>query len=575
MNQLRYFKINITFLFFVFFTLVNLTIILISNNCNQICHANVIALNDESRTFVLSIGIANFQDQHWDNLKFTAKDAFAFDKFFKNEAEKEHKSQWRELLVANKEKNNYVSDKDILEALNRLKNDNRLEQDIVIVYVSTHGTIYENPNTGKLGRYIVTSNTNYNEVDKTSFAYDKLLEIFHSLKSKRKVLILDTCYSGTGKSLLTEKAKIEINKQKGDYYQEDEVAEGEILIFSAQKNEPSLEDSNLGHSVYTNFLLEGFHKDLNNDGAVTISEAHLYARNMTREFTKNRQNPTAKIVIEGVDPIVVKGELRNSNVAYVYNRWTARSHYIVNVDGQFKGELDKGFSVNSGKHRIKITDTQDNKTITDRSIRFEGGKEYTIEDMIIFPDYPHLLDINIKTFSYTSSYVRDYYANKALYGIGIRYTHQDLWKTYDIGATLTIFQTVREDERTDSLAKMEQKREIYTFASHIGSRERISWLSTQNNRLQTNFIWGIGPSIMALKLQRTYSSPSGEAIEEHKTKRNFYPGVNSFIGSHIEVPSVNLRAGIDLEAGIWSSPFENSSSYIFTISPSVFVGYHW
>ncbi|MBF0360660.1 MAG: caspase family protein [Oligoflexia bacterium] len=541
-------------------------------------NANAVVINttnDESRTFVLSIGIANFHDKHWDNLKFTAKDAIAFDTFFKNEAEKEHRSQWRELLVANKEKNNFVSDKDILEALKRLKNDNRMEQDIVIVYLSTHGTIYENPDTGKLGRYIVTSNTDYNEVDKTSFAYDKLLEIFHSLKSKRKVLILDTCYSGTGKSFLTQKAKIEIDKQKGDYYQEDEVAEGEILIFSAQKNEPSLEDAYLGHSVYTNFLLEGFRKDLNNDGAVTISEAHLYARNMTREFTKNRQNPTAKIVIEGVDPIIVKGELKNSNVAYVYNRWTARSHYNVNVDGQYKGVLDKGFSVDSGKHRIKIIDPQDNKTITDRSIRFEGGKEYTIEDMIIFPDNPHLLDLKIKTFTYSSSHIRDYYAKKALYGLGIRYTHQDLWKTFDIGATLTIFQTVREDERTDSLARMEQKREVYIVSTHIGSRERISWLSTQNNRLQTNFVWGIGPSIMSLKIERTYFSPSGEAIEEHKSKRNLYPGVSSFIGSHVEVPSVNLRAGIELEAGVWSSAFENSSPYIFTFAPSIFVGYHW
>ncbi|MBF0316371.1 MAG: caspase family protein [Oligoflexia bacterium] len=527
------------------------------------------------RIFVLSIGIANFKDSHWDTLKFTDKDAIAIDSFFNEQTKDNYQTAWKDLLVASKEKKTYVTDKEVLQAMERLKKDNTSDQDVIIIYVSTHGTIYENQGSGKLSRYIVTSNTDYNNVDQTAIAYESLMELFHSFKSKRKVLILDTCYSGTGKSLLTEKTKIELSKQKGGYFDEDEIAEGEILMFSAQKSEPSIEDPALGHSVYTNFLLEGFRKDLNNDGAVTITEAHLYARNMTREFTKNQQNPTAKIVIEGVDPIVINGQLQDTSLAYVYNRWTARSNYLVKVDGENIGMLDKGFSVESGKRRITIIDPLMKKTIADRSIRFQGGKEYTIEDMIFFPDHPHLADAQLKSLSFTSPYMQDYWVPNKQYGIGFRYTHQDLYKTYDFGLALTLYRNTNENPKLDSHAMLSQKRELFTIFFSLGSRERIAFLSTQNNRIQSNLAWGLGPSIMGIKLSRTYSSPTGDPIEPINQERKYYTGVSVFAGPQIEVPTINLRAGIEIETSLWNSPFEGQHNYILSYAPSVFIGYHW
>jgi hypothetical protein len=525
------------------------------------------------RKLLLSVGISHFEDLRWNPLRFAFKDASSIHHKLSEEG-----TSWNKLLMASPSGKESVGYKDLLKALDLLKQQNTSPQDIVIIYISTHGTIFQNQKTGALGRYIVTSDTQFHNVDQTALPYKKLMALFRHLKSKKKVLILDSCYSGTGKSQLSPKVKMALKKLKSGTLQEDQVfQEGEILLFSSQKSEPSLEDPRLQHSVYTSFLLEGLRQDLNNDGAVTITEAHLYARGLTRKFTKGRQNPTARMIIEGVDPIVISGKRKNVDQAFLYNRWSAKSHLLIYVDGVLHGKLGGGIPVKSGKHRITITDPETHEKKVDRVFRFEKGREYLIEGLFSVRSHPHTIDVELKTHSFLSSTVQNELAPTTLLGVGLRYTHQEFWKTFDLGVSLTLLSVDEEIIPLSLGSLLKQKRSQLGGQVFLGQRESLSFLSTADGRVEGHVSWSFGLSFLSIGLEKNYYSnaSSKTPFQTDDPLRKTVPGMTFSGGLGFEVPSVNLRSGIRLEAGLLSNPFDKGGSLLLEFTPSFYVGRHW
>ena len=127
------------------------------------------------RNLLLSIGISHFEDKNWNQLQYASKDATSIHKKLIN-----NKKGWNKLLVTSPKGKRKVSHIDFINALKILKKQNVDSKDIVIIYISTHGTIFQNQKTGELGRYIVTSNTRFDQVDKTALPYRYLINFFQS-----------------------------------------------------------------------------------------------------------------------------------------------------------------------------------------------------------------------------------------------------------------------------------------------------------------------------------------------------------------------------------------------------------
>ena len=525
------------------------------------------------RNLLLSIGISHFEDKNWNQLQYASKDATSIHKKLIN-----NKKGWNKLLVTSPKGKRKVSHIDFINALKILKKQNVDSKDIVIIYISTHGTIFQNQKTGELGRYIVTSNTRFDQVDKTALPYRYLINFFQSLKSKKKVLILDSCYSGTGKSQFSPKVKIALKKLKSGFIQEEySLSEGEIFLFSSQKSEPSLEDRRLQHSVYTSFLLEGLRKDLNGDGAVTITEAHLYARNLTQKFSKGRQNPTARMIIEGVDPIVISGKRKNMDMAFLYNRWSAKANLLIYVDGKFKGKLKEGIPIKAGKHRVTIVHQKTREEKVDRVFRFEKGREYLIEGLFNNVNYPHTFDGEFKIHSFINTTVKNEVAPTTLLGYGIRYTHQELWKTFDLGFSFFITPENEENISLSMGSLLKQKRSQMSGQIFLGQRESLSFLSTKDGRIESNLGWSIGLSFLSLNIEKNYYSSyaSKTPFNTVGPNRKTVPGINIRGQLNFTIPSVNLRSGLNIETGILTNPFDKGGNFLIDFLPSIYIGGHW
>lgn len=87
----------------------------------------------------------------------------------------------------------------ILYALKEAKEDLRRE-DILVVYFSGHGTGIEKD--GQFIRYLLPSDASSTNIEATGLELDAIQSWFSSLEPTRKVLIIDSCFNGTGKSSL-------------------------------------------------------------------------------------------------------------------------------------------------------------------------------------------------------------------------------------------------------------------------------------------------------------------------------------------------------------------------------------
>ena len=84
-----------------------------------------------------------------------------------------------------------------------------------------------------------------------------------------------------------------------------------MIISASGPNEVSLELPELGHGVFTYYLLEGLRgkADRNGDGVVTVSELYEYVEEQVERKVREaggRQRPIMKGEIEGALPLSVQ-----------------------------------------------------------------------------------------------------------------------------------------------------------------------------------------------------------------------------------------------------------------------------
>jgi hypothetical protein len=328
------------------------------------------------RRLALVVGIQLFDDARWRPLRYPEADARAVADLLRDRGMGGFDAV-RTLPAG-------ATRADLRDALRDLAGEDRDERDTVMVYVSSHGTLARDA-TGQLRRYLVTRDTDLADVARTGFPMDELKADFDRLRSRRKVLVLATCHSGAGKSLLPDGMEKELAGIKGGFFVRplEEVSKASVVLAASDWGETAREDEKLGHDVYTYFLLEALRGagDRNGDGAVTASEAHDYARRKTYEFTAGRQRPSAESSEVGADPIVLVGTPTRRGRPELYSYAAALDGFTVRVNGQTAADLPGGVAVDPGRLRVQVS-KGDGPELVDETLRLVPGQRVDVAALV-------------------------------------------------------------------------------------------------------------------------------------------------------------------------------------------------
>lgn len=521
------------------------------------------------KKLILSIGISEFKDETWRDLRFAHKDAQDVYHAF----EENGQFDGGETLIAAPGSKG-VTKKDFERSIERLNQSNLNEDDTVVVYVSSHGTLLERP--GGFERYIVTSFSDHHNLDETSISYSWLIEKFHSLKSRKKVLILAFCYSGNGKSALTPQMRLELEKMKGPIKFTNNFhhsSEGSIILTASGMQEAALESPKLKNDLYTHFLLKGFDEDTNGDGAVSITEAHHFAAQATYTYSRGKQRPSASTELLGTDPIIISGRVTKKTPAMLYAYLGAYSQYHVSVDGKKLGSISKGLSMPEGKVLLTIKDPKTGKVLIERAVRFESGKEYPLE-RFLHPTYPRTLSLGIGSLEIGNNNIRKSYASSRQKSFRIRYSFDEGYKIYDLGVIAQYFPEIDENIKikvdNDRIpSDFSQRRQMAIITPYIGSRKNLSLLSSTNRTLLTDFRFYMGPSIL------WYRRHIDEEGFKRRTSNAMTYGMVSGLGLEGKLPYNLLKFGTQIEIGAYRNIIQGNHQMLTTKQISAYIGTFW
>ncbi len=330
----------------------------------------------QPRRVALLVGVQRFDDPAWRPLRYPSADARELGEVLHDP----QKGAFDEVEVLG----GALTRERFRAALRRLAERTRDEQDTVVLYLSSHGTLARDA-TGQLRRYLVLTDTSMADVPGTAFSMDELKQDFDRLTSRRKVLVLATCHSGSGKSLLPEGVQHELAGIKAGFFVRpiEEVSRASVVLAASDWGETAREDETLGHDVYTHFFIEALRLgiDRNGDGAITASEAHDYARRMTYQFTGGRQRPSAESTEVGVDPIVLVGRVLRAGKPELYSYAPVLDGFEILVDGKPLGELPGGVAVEPGGYRVQVA-KGGGPAVFDGRVDLGAGQRIDLQDLM-------------------------------------------------------------------------------------------------------------------------------------------------------------------------------------------------
>jgi uncharacterized caspase-like protein len=183
--------------------------------------------------------------------------------------------------------------------------------DMVLIYYAGLGAPEvdaSSKETDGQAKYLIPRNVQPESLRRTAFAMEEMQGLVARIPAERVVLLLDTSYSGAagGRTFVPPNAR---PRSVSDQFLERLAkSRGRLVITASGANEVALEPADLGHGLFTYYLLEGLSgkADRNGDGIVTVSELYPYLEDQVDRKSRaagGRQRPVMKGEIEGTLPL--------------------------------------------------------------------------------------------------------------------------------------------------------------------------------------------------------------------------------------------------------------------------------
>ncbi|MEQ1566977.1 MAG: caspase family protein [Myxococcota bacterium] len=254
-----------------------------------------------SRRVALVVGIDTYVDPALGNLRFAAKDATDLASVLRDPSVGGYDAV---SVVAGE-----VTRASFWTAFRALASTVQRD-DTVVVYVAGHGTLDLGPGGTEL--YLLGSDSWLTDAAGGGIRVQELSDAVGALGARRTALVLDTCYSGAGRSVIAPAVKRKLDGLRGPVPAPPALTVSEFAanLYAAHVNQPSIEDPALENGVYTHFLVEALRGagDVDFDGLVEVMEAHGYARDHTLAYTGGTQVPWAETVSVGREALFLAGD---------------------------------------------------------------------------------------------------------------------------------------------------------------------------------------------------------------------------------------------------------------------------
>jgi uncharacterized caspase-like protein/Tfp pilus assembly protein PilF len=172
------------------------------------------------------------------------------------------------------------------------------EDDYFVIYIAAHGALvpfYDAKLNASVDRpYFLLYDTDLGKAEQTALKMEVFRQTVDQLRSKKGLVLSDTCYSG-GVQLPGRGTDESINTNQRYLDEMSKIPAGVGFISAARQTERSYEKDDFNHGVFTYCLLEGLsgNADKNQDEKVTFEEAVQYLDEAVPMLTENKQHPFA------------------------------------------------------------------------------------------------------------------------------------------------------------------------------------------------------------------------------------------------------------------------------------------
>jgi len=255
-------------------------------------------------------------------------------------------------------------------------------QDTVLVYFSGHGLADESSPPRLM---LVMRDSSMGTIAETGVPLDVVQEVMQTLPARRKVLLVDACFTADGK-----RAEVGGSTQQGSTAEapllRTELPSDEAHLLAAGYGRPAFELPDLEGSLYTSHFvdgLDGLLADVDGDGVVTVSEAHDHAAAAAVQASQGMQIPLALYRISGREDLILSGDpsLRANPTLALLTTYDRRHAGLgVEIDGRAKGVFPRSIPVEPGVHQVKLTSAA-GKVVDRGSYRFTPGQVVSADRM--------------------------------------------------------------------------------------------------------------------------------------------------------------------------------------------------
>jgi len=189
------------------------------------------------------------------------------------------------------------------------------KDDTVLIFFAGHGAP-EVDSRGLerdgLAKYLIPSDADPDDLYSTALPMDELQTIFARIEAERVVAFLDACYSGAAGGRTFSARKTRAAGIDELFLERLTRSKGRAIVTASRTSEVSIELPELGHGIFTYYLVNGLKgaADLNRDGIISLQELYEYVEQQVS--TKSRavggnQHPVMKGELEGVLPLAKVG----------------------------------------------------------------------------------------------------------------------------------------------------------------------------------------------------------------------------------------------------------------------------
>jgi hypothetical protein len=191
------------------------------------------------------------------------------------------------------------------------------KDDLVMIYFAGHGASEVDQRgieRDGLSKYLVPLDADPDDLYSTALPMDEMQNVLGRIEAERVTVFLDACYSGAagGRTFASTKKTRTVNVD--DIFLDRLTrAKGRAIVTASRPAELSIELAELGHGIFTYYLVRGLqgYADNNRDGIVSLQELYEYlAQEVSRKSRQvgGNQHPMLKGELEGVLPLTRSGK---------------------------------------------------------------------------------------------------------------------------------------------------------------------------------------------------------------------------------------------------------------------------